>query len=537
MNQKSRFNIKSVAVVTYFATVLFFVIFSAYMVACKDNNVYSARNIASYQIVDDYSKKEIQDASAPVGVRNEYSFKIGNIEENENCLIFYIVHSFAEVRFNDELIYSMTLDENSAIGNSPSSNWVVVPLNTSDVGKTVTVTITPVYKSVVNREVEFEIGSRYSVFMHRLKLDLPQIILSSLCIIMGILLIIVQIEFIVNKRTSSYDMLYLGIFALILGIWRITDTRFSPIIFENSTAALGYVTLSALFILAVPPLLLMDERHNGKFRTCLCVVAILTNVVVLGCFMCQVFGIAELREMLTICHITQIIDIGAFAFVSFLIMCKDKKNIRRFIFLFLIVAGSVADFIKFYIKVTSSGMIFTLIAFLVYTVYLFVENILIINKKAYVDGKTKLYNKARWDMYLKEDIPEDEIIGIIMLDLNGLKHTNDTYGHKMGDKMIVKFAEILRNTFLSSEFLCRWGGDEFTVVVRDANSEKIERYLSAIRTLTNSYNSTEEYPKIYFAGGYVLSTEFPKLSRGELLAKADERMYKDKKEWYKNHKL
>ena len=61
--------------------------------------------------------------------------------------------------------------------------------------------------------------------------------------------------------------------------------------------------------------------------------------------------------------------------------------------------------------------------------------------------------------------------------------------------------------------------------------------MSALRTLTDSYNSTDQKPKIYFAGGYVLSTEFPKLSGGELLAKADERMYKDKEEWYKNQAI
>ena len=74
MNQKSRFNLKSMAVVTYFLAMLFFILFSVYMVAYKDNNVYSARDIASYKTVDYYSKKEIKDTSAPVGVLKEYSF-------------------------------------------------------------------------------------------------------------------------------------------------------------------------------------------------------------------------------------------------------------------------------------------------------------------------------------------------------------------------------------------------------------------------------------------------------------------------------
>lgn len=237
MKQKSQFNLKSITVAAFSVVALLFVVFSCYMVSFKKSNVYSARNIASYEILENYNLREIEDSSAPIGIRKEYTWKIGDMDDNESCLMFYIVHSFAEVRFDGELIYSLTAD--NTIGKSPCSNWIVVPLYDSDIGKTATVTVTPVYKSVRDREISFEIGSRYSVFMHRLTTDLPQILISALCIVMGILIIVVQLCFIANRRTSSGDMLYLGIFSLFVGIWRITDTRFSPIIFENSTVALG----------------------------------------------------------------------------------------------------------------------------------------------------------------------------------------------------------------------------------------------------------------------------------------------------------
>lgn len=206
MKRKLCFNFKSVVVAVFAVTVLLFALFAVYMFAFKDNDVYSARDIAVYSTVDDYSTEVIEDSSAPVGVRKKYSWQIGDIDNNESCLMFYIVHSNAEVRFDDELIYSIASDEDTCTGISPSSNWVVIPLYQSDIGKRVTVTVTPVYKSVQNREIVFKIGSRYSVFMQRLKSDLPQIILSSLCIIMGILLIIVQLCFIINKRTSSLSV-------------------------------------------------------------------------------------------------------------------------------------------------------------------------------------------------------------------------------------------------------------------------------------------------------------------------------------------
>ena len=530
MEKQSRFNLKRITVTAFSAVALLFIVFACYMVAFKEKDIYSARNIASYETVENCYLREIEDSTAPIGVRKEYSWKIGDMDNGESCLMFYIVHSLAEVRFDGELIYSLTAD--NTVGKSPSSNWVVVPLYDSDIGKEAVVTITPIYKSVKDRDITFKIGSRYAVFMHRLTADLPQILISALCIVMGILIIVVQLCFIAYRRTSSYDMLYLGFFSLFVGIWRITDTRFSPIIFENSTAALGYITLSVLFIMPIPLLLFVDERNGDKPNALLKVAEIVNCFVAAAALVCQIAGVADLRETLTACHIMLILDIAVLFVISLYNIRKWKTDLNTNIFIILLIFGSIADLIYFYFKKTSSGLVFTTVAFLIYTVYLFTENILDINKKAYVDSKTKLYNKTRWDDYINNKIPDSEPIGVMMLDLNGFKSINDAYGHKAGDRLIVKFSEILRDTFGKGEFVCRWGGDEFAVVVRNADREKLENYDRDLHKAAEDYNSTGAKLKIYFACGYVLSTEYPDISRGELLTKADARMYSDKQAWY-----
>ena len=68
MKQKSRLNLKSITVAAYAVTALLFIVFAVYMFALKDNKVYSARDIASYKTVANYSTEEIEDASAPIGV-------------------------------------------------------------------------------------------------------------------------------------------------------------------------------------------------------------------------------------------------------------------------------------------------------------------------------------------------------------------------------------------------------------------------------------------------------------------------------------
>lgn len=535
MKQKLSFNLKSITVTAYAAVAILFIIFSVYMLYFENNNVYSARDVSSYKKVEDYTVNEIKDQSAPIGLRREFSWQIGDIENNENCLMFYVVHSYAEVRFDGELMYSLTPGENNYIGKSPSSNWVVVPIFPSDSGRKVSVIVTPVYESVLNREIEFAIGSRYAVFMHRLETDLPQIVLSSLCILMGVLFIIVQLYFIIKKRIKSWEMFYLSNFSLIMGIWRITDTRFSPIMFEKHTAALGYITLSALFIVAIPLLLFVDEQNIGKCHVLLRSATLATCAVAFTALICQVLGIAELRETLKICHVMIIIDIAVLIFVSLFYAGKGIKKRNIMIFIILLVSGSISDLVYFYLNGTSSGMMITSIAFLIYIFYRFIESILSINKKAYMDVNTNLFNKTRWNEIIEEKIPDNEPIGIMMLDLNRLKHTNDTMGHEFGDKMIIKFAEILRNSFDSGTFLFRWGGDEFTVLVRNADRKKMEDYDYALHAAVDAYNKSGAKPEIHFACGYALSTDFPDISRNELLTKADERMYCDKQKWYDKH--
>ena len=119
-----------------------------------------------------------------------------------------------------------------------------------------------------------------------------------------------------------------------------------------------------------------------------------------------------------------------------------------------------------------------------------------------------------------------------MLDVNQLKHINDTMGHEAGDKIIFNFANILRNTIPPTNTICRWGGDEFTVLVLNANREIMEEYIRGINGAVTTYNESGEKPPLSYAVGYVLSTEFPGMSPKDLLSKADERMYQDKQKWY-----
>lgn len=531
MQKKQRFRLSAAI---FSALLVLFIAFSVYMLAADHNEVYAVRSESSYKILTDAKVKEIKDSSAPVGVRRQYSFTVEDADAGDASLIFYTVHQLVEVQLDGKIVYALTSGSNR-LGISPSSNWTVIPLYPSDNGHLVTVTITPVYKSVINRGVEFAVGSKYAFFAGRLRTDLPHILLSGLCILMGFLIILVQLLLILGKKTTSRDNFYLGNFSLLMGIWRITDTRFSSVMFSGDTKALGYITLFALFLIPIPLMLFIDELHAGKHRFLLRTAAIATGATALSAITLQILGIAELREMLILCHIMLVIDIAISVISVLFYPAESNKEHNARIFVILLAVGGIADLTYYYFRGTSSGMIITLSIFLICTVYEFVASIFDISRKVYIDKKTKLFNKTCWDEFIEENVLDNETIGIMMLDLNNLKHANDTLGHEVGDKMIAEFADILRKTVGRSEFLCRWGGDEFVVLVRNADRQKLEDYTSDIHKAVDKHNGSGKGTRVYFASGYALSSDFPTLSKGELLAKADEFMYKDKKRWHDRH--
>ena len=533
MKEKNR--LQSVVTITYVVVFLLMLAFAIYMSCAEHSSVYQARTIEQCEILEDYTETTVEDSSAPVGICKEYRFKLSNISATKNYLAFYVVHHYAEVHINGELVYSLTPNENNKIGSSPSSNWVFVPLDKSDNGSDVLITTTPVCKSVINRKIEFMLGSRSDILLKRLMIDAPQIILSVLCVFIGIALMIIQLIIILRKRVNSWVIFYLGNLLLLLGIWRITDTRFSPILFSKNPMSLGYITISALFITFVPLFLFVKDRFSGRKKTLLLITALVVCINALIALICQVSGIAELRETLILCHIMLLVCLTVLILVSVTHIDKKAGKTRLHGMVLLLSIGALADLLYFYWKNNSSGAVFTVTALLIYTVARFITEMFKVNKKIYIDAQTGLFNRSRWNALINTSTPILETTGVIMLDLNRLKYTNDTMGHNMGDKMIFDFAAILRNTLSNDCMIFRWGGDEFVVLVTNADRDKTDRLISQISAAVRAHNLSGEKPEIYFAVGYALSVDYPDFSQEELLKKADEKMYHNKSEWYRQN--
>jgi diguanylate cyclase (GGDEF)-like protein len=119
---------------------------------------------------------------------------------------------------------------------------------------------------------------------------------------------------------------------------------------------------------------------------------------------------------------------------------------------------------------------------------------------------------------------------ILMMDLNGLKQINDGFGHEVGNRTLVMFANVIARLIRTTDAAARYGGDEFVVLLSETDSEQAQRVSHRIRSAA-SRCTIEAGGRMIRLSVSVGIAVFPADSDNprELIVRADEAMYRDKR--------
>jgi len=158
-----------------------------------------------------------------------------------------------------------------------------------------------------------------------------------------------------------------------------------------------------------------------------------------------------------------------------------------------------------------------------------------VTEQANTDSVTGLPNRRALDERLEEDIRHAKRMtaefSVVMMDLDGFKKVNDTYGHVIGDEILRLLFNYLAENIRPTDFLARYGGDELTLIIRDADQSVAEIVTQKILELAKGYAPPIPAVKNINLGITAGIAIYPLHSRnaGDLLRAADAALYQAKK--------
>lgn len=141
------------------------------------------------------------------------------------------------------------------------------------------------------------------------------------------------------------------------------------------------------------------------------------------------------------------------------------------------------------------------------------------------DTLTGIYNRNKLNEIVIDRQEYDTVYSIIMMDIDDFKVVNDTYGHNVGDIILKEFTEILKKSTRKSDFLGRWGGEEFIIICSDVEKEQALRIAEVIRKNVENFVFTQD---LKITASFGVAQYIKGISYDELFALADSALYKAK---------
>ncbi len=151
-------------------------------------------------------------------------------------------------------------------------------------------------------------------------------------------------------------------------------------------------------------------------------------------------------------------------------------------------------------------------------------------KEADIDSLTKIFNRKRFDKDMEEFDLNCNTYSIIFLDVDDFKKINDTYGHAVGDKVLMEIGEILTHYLRRNTYAYRYGGEEFVVVLPEGDLNGAKVVAERLReVMENRAVKIDERSMITFTASFGASQKRQNEHFNEVLKRADEALYEAKR--------
>ena len=401
-------------------------------------------------------------------------------------LFFRAKNIMVSVYINGQLIndYGRIEMAQSFAYKAPGTYFINIPLNPSYSNKTIELRVVSPYKNDNSCNIKhIYIGDTSVILKTEIADKLFGFCLCAIIIVLGAVFLGISIP-LHRYHKNSFNLIYLGTFAIVVGVWSMTETKLPQLLFGHST--FWHIITGLSLLLTIPPLFLFFKRKHEKTTMLpVIIVNICTITMYMTSILLHIFNAFDMHETISLAHISIICGVLFTLYYAgkYFIASKFKDASFWGLMIIAICAGTDIILYKFQITSDNSTMvrigIFGYIGFLgieiiqdyidTYNNYLKTE---MIAKAAYFDILTDLYNRTSFneDIRAFDEISSDEHNSIIAIfDMNNLKYINDIFGHTSGDKAIVESAQYIKTLFSDFGKCYRIGGDEFVFISSDKN--------------------------------------------------------------------
>lgn len=460
---------------------------------------------------------------------------------NSPLLVLEAYRAYIRIYIDNKKIYEYGFTKQQSITQRIGTGGIfMVSLPPGYEGKRITIELTaPNSKMGMNID-SIIIGDYKEVFYYYLSIHSINIAAFMVLCAIGVLLLCLYIG-LFNSKVHYDNILPLACFAFTTGVWLITNSRVIQFLYFNPYFAyLGEYICFYLFIFFL--LVYFQMSYDMKQKR-------LVNIFIRGYFVffviavgSEIIGIAYLFEFLLY---YQLLVLCTFVLCIYIVI-EEVKRKNRDIYLFsigiiILIAFGMVDLIRYWLNSYGSASESFTIGIMLFVIVLAsdlgrhlikIEKLHAQNKElktiAYKDVFTGVWNRDYFDKQMNALSPKALTV-VIVMDLNDLKKTNDTYGHSYGDELIKRSAMLFTKVF-SKEHVYRIGGDEFVIIKTYESFHELDEDITKLIEWTNEYNRESNLLHISYAYGVAWFNEAFDITLKDTLARADEKMYEHKRQ-------
>jgi len=466
------------------------------------------------------------------------------MEQDEHLYIF-VKNIMVDVYVENEKIYSYKDYNKDFFGKAPGSYFIDLHINRNFSEKEIKLKIDNVYNDKSGKVTNVYFGNSGNIVSNFIFNHLSGIILSIVIIFIGIIYFSLYFILKMHKLTSM-RLFNLGVLAIFMGIFMLTDSKCLQIISGNEYIY-NMISKICMLLVVVPIMQFLGRAYksssNKKIINALSILGIMNFAI---CYILNMINISDFHESIYITHGTYILCV-----IYILYLCikslihKNKSEKIHNIGLLCICIGCIVDIVLFYFFVIVESSFFTRLGVLVFLclegyqfsldfLYLYrnQQRTSLLHKLAYEDGLTSLLNRTSYINDV-EKLKNNNKGLIAIFDVNELKKVNDKYGHTEGDFLILTISSAINEYFSKIGKCYRIGGDEFVFISEENIENEFVKIYKKFTNYLNRYNkNSDKKYTIGVAMGYSLITEKNKIENAYKLA--DQNMYKNKKQMKKN---